>query len=58
MIEFVWFCPKCGAKNKNSTGENETCPNCGYQQNLDPKTQMFIKLFQKLSDIPNEAEHE
>lgn len=52
MITFTWFCPKCGSVNQNTTGENEICPNCGYQQNLDPKTKMFMRIFQKLSEMP------
>lgn len=53
MIQFTWFCPKCGAENKTTEG-NEPCAKCGYAQNLNQKTKMFMRIFQKISEMPKE----
>lgn len=53
MIQFTWFCPKCGTENKTTEG-NDPCTKCGYVQNLDQKTKMFMQIFQKISEMPKE----
>ena len=53
MIQFTWFCPKCGAKNETADG-SEPCKKCGHIQQFDAKTRFFMDIFQKISEMPKE----
>lgn len=53
MIKFTWFCPKCGTQNETSDGK-DVCKKCGYTQQFDTKTKLFMDIFQKISEMPKE----
>lgn len=53
MIKFTWICPKCGTQNETSDGE-AICQKCGYTQQFDTKTRLFMDIFQKISEMPKE----
>lgn len=50
---FTWKCPKCGAKNETEYGNAATCK-CGYIQKFNEKTLLFMKIFQKISETPED----